>query len=178
MRTYLALDESNHGRDPEVIAGFFSFIDDDATVHLRRGQKRMEERDLIEFSKNPRRSWRIAAIPRDQLKRRFSPLVQALPCIVKDFVGLGSVLPIDLDVQFDGELRNRDMVGVLEGLKECSGIRVVGVRSYAKCCRSRSDYPYTRLLEAADALANRVFRKIYGNRRIYEINIMRGGALL
>jgi len=165
----LALDESNHGRDPEIFVGVFSIHPSDVTVKKTKGRRRMSQADLHDFFLRRGRFFTALSAPNSFLQKNRSPLMQALPHIVKYCPQYSE--GIELDLQFDGEVR--DISRSFSVIKQ-EDMKVVGARHFPKS--KSEDFDYTPLLEVADSLAN--YTKRTYKDKPSEISFIRAGGVL
>lgn len=154
---YIALDESNHGRLPEILVAVSSTIRSDAVPMETSRKDRMEGAALARFLRNRERDFRYHDMTESV---RGNPLVTFAPEIV---VGLlkSEKREFDfVDLLFDGELRNRDVRKISSELNPVIkkyGLNRVSIRHYPKSKHKKYEYP--RILVAADSLAHYLFRQ-------------------
>lgn len=159
MRVHLALDESNHGSDPEVIAAIFSIRPEDAQVKRYDNKKKLNAKVLENFFKDPGRLWKTLIIPRKKIIRHVHPLLQATPKIVNRFIGYNLGFDYELDIQLDGCINHLDALENV--LRKNPYIPSFQIRQFPKVKEEDGCFNYTPLLQVADTLASKTYRDKY-----------------
>lgn len=159
VRVHLALDESNHTGDPEVIAAIFSLYPEDAKVRKYRNKKRLNDKELENFLGDNGRIWKTLTIPRKEIIPRMHPLIQAAPTLVDRFIGYHFGIDIDLDIQLDGYVK--DVESLENALDENPFINRYTVRQFPKVKRDDGRFRYSEPLRVADTLASKTYRDRY-----------------
>jgi len=160
---YIGLDESNHGRYPEIIVAVSSLIKTDTNISKMDRRERMSEEELIRFLNNEQRNYAYLKAKKGQLTKNKHQLVEAAPCLIdklitdhrREYTNIDSIAML-----FDGELISRDTYKLLYCIKriKCVGRGVaVSYEYYPKSTKNNYDYP--KILVAADSLAHLLFRK-------------------
>jgi len=159
---YIGLDESNHGRWPEIIVSVSSLNKTDVNVSKIDRRERMNEEEITRFFNNQRRNWAYTKAERGQLTKGKNPLVEAAPYLVDKLLSTkreyASVDSIDL--LFDGELKFGDsdeLVYRIRRMKRARRIIAMSYECYPKSTKGAYNYP--RILVTADSLAHLLFRK-------------------
>lgn len=157
-RLYIGLDETNHGRYPEIIVAVSSFIEADANAPRLYGRHRMNEGELMRYLANEGRDFRYLKAEKGDIPREKHQLVEAAPLLIEQLVKAlqkrGERIS-GIDVILDGEVRTKDLNELhnnLFGLRVKRKIRTVCIEPYPKS--ERYPYRYPRILVAADSVAH------------------------
>jgi hypothetical protein len=159
---YVGLDESNHGRYPEIIVAISSLIPEDASISKMQVRNRMSEEEIIKFLSNEQRNYVYIAARERELDTS-NPIVEAAPYLVDKLVREAQKKNNNIDsivIKLDGELRREDITQLSENLFDLRAIRKISsadIHAYPKSKVVMYDYP--TILIAADTLANLLFRK-------------------
>ena len=162
-RLYVGLDETNHGRYPEIIVAVSSLIKSDAKPLQMKGRERLNVEELIRFLANEQRGFRYLAAKKGEIERTRHQLVVAAPYLVEHMIRemqrkLGR---IDcLEILLDGDIKSGDIDELQDNLldiKTMKKIRIANIEHYPKSEKVAYDYP--KLLVATDSLAHYLFRK-------------------
>jgi len=175
---YIGLDESNHGRYPEIIVAVSSLIRTDASTSKMNKRERMGEEELIRFLKNEQRFFFYVKASEWQLTKGEHQLVEAAPSLVNSLIsakkGYANIDSIEL--LFDGELRLGDSDELFYRIRRMKYIRRIPRISYEAFPKSRKErYDYPKILIAADSLAHLLYSKhsfidrIGANNRMIEL---------
>jgi len=160
---HIALDESNHGRYPEIIVAVCSFVKNDADLRRISGRERMTEEELTRYLRDERRDYCYASAKKGQIERNRNQLVEAAPDLIDELLRRMKKrheVVDSLDIMLDGEGRLKEIGEFYEGLQRMKLLRrldVAGLQYYPKS--STGEYAYSRILIAADTLANLLFRR-------------------
>ena len=169
-RLYIGLDESNHGRFPEIIVAVSSFVASDASSVVTSKKERMKLKVLWKFLQNDNRDFRYTQVKRGTPKRNKNYLIQTAPLLIGKILEncLKNNEPVDaLSILIDGHMRDKDFDDIDEGLDEVQdrmGIQI-GSISYKPYPKGGKRYNYNRILTAADSLAHSIFRNKYFEER-------------
>lgn len=151
---YVGIDESNHGRYPEIVAAVASPIASDARTLKMSHAKRIMKKELKRLLEHPYREFCWTSIEERQIKKTENPLVVAAPCLLaplidgKDFSRL--------EIFLDGELRQDE--GLKLGLELIDILKLEEVK-VNNLVKRHGGFNYTQLLIMADGLAYYAFRQ-------------------
>ena len=159
---YIGLDESNHGRWPEIIVAVSSLNKTDVNVSKIDRKERISEDGITRFFNNRRRSWAGTKAEKGQLTNGKNPLVEAAPYLIdellstkKEYANVDSI-----DMLFDGELKFRDSDELVYRIRRMKGVKRIISMSYECYPKSTKEaYNYPRILVTADSLAHLLFRE-------------------
>ena len=164
MRTlYIGLDESNHGRTPEIIVAVASLIQSDASEVLTKCKKRMREKELRQFLTHPQRDYRFTKMSEESKVVGYGQFVSCGPLLINEL--LEKTENIDrLEIMIDGDVKKRDMSEIgkrVSATRKSREIGEFGIMPYPKYTylAQASGYKYPLLLIAADSLAHYIFRR-------------------
>lgn len=163
-KLYIGLDESNHGRYPEIIVAVSSLIKSDSVISRISGRERMTEDELTKFLRNEQRNYRYISAKKGELTRNRNPLVESAPSLIDELLKeteRSASEPIEgIEIIFDGEVRSFEMYDLsnkLTKMRRMKEFPSAGLEFYPKSKKEAYDYP--KLLIAADTLANLLFRR-------------------
>jgi len=187
-RLYVGLDESNHGRDPEIIVAVFSQIEGDAAKSrirkriIKKGQSRsgndyrMGEIQAKRFIAHERRDLRYASVPRELLERddrdiNLSPIIRVAPCLIGDYLDELSS-GVQLNILIDGDVRSLEIDRLGTSLSRVVSSKknhkhsIGGISYYPKS--KNGSFVYPKILVAADSFAHYIFRQESFRRKMEE----------
>lgn len=158
---YIGIDESNHGRYPEIVVAVSSIAYSDSVPVQLTKRERMSEEELIRFLKNDKRDYRYRVIKEDDMKSSKNSLLLAIPFLVNSLICSQKNRSGSLEILIDGEVNLNDaqkirtMCGEVHRFYNSSHIHFEMAKGYPK---SKGKYKYPKLLVAADSLAHYIFR--------------------
>jgi len=166
---HLGLDESNHGRNPEVIAGVFSTRDSDVKLEYRKSRKKVNKEGLMRYFLSGFRSWKILAMPQHLIEEHTHPLAQALPIFLNRYL-LSNQENFSLDILLDGEIQGLGRLRI--NLKEhFPNIEILRLRCFRKGNDHTLPYESSKIIRVADALASRAYYKLFRGKNFKEIDV-------
>ena len=158
----VAFDESNHGRDPEIVVAVWSQIPSDYSEIQVRGRLKHLECDVLKKTlRNEKRGFRFIVLRGDAVKGnghllRSTPYL--IPGVLNQIHREGHTID-KLELQIDGDLREIDSFRIkeaVEDLNEMSQTSLESIKGYKK--NKNQVYTYSHLLRTADSLAHSLFR--------------------
>lgn len=144
---YAGLDETNHGRYPELWVAVFSFDKDDVTRFTDEGS--LSTPQLLKEIRL--RDFRFLEVRRDEAERyRDKLLAYVTSCLITDYRFHNRADKLELKV--DGRATIIDKSRIRERLRGFpEGVVIEGVK------KSKKGYKYPHILALADALAYYLF---------------------
>ncbi|MEM4259362.1 MAG: hypothetical protein QXS38_01190 [Candidatus Pacearchaeota archaeon] len=154
---YIGIDESNHGRSPEIIVAVSSTIYSDASPVKTSEKVRIDEGSLMRFFSNKERDFRYTSIKRE--KDSAIDLEYIACCLIEKLVAREKKEEVDvLEILIDGEGKvsgGEEIVKLMRDYGRRRSINSIRIKYYPK---KGFSYKYPRMLFLADSLAHYLFR--------------------
>ena len=157
-RLYVGLDETNHGRYPEIIVAVSSFVEADANAPKLYGRHRMNEGELMRYLANEGRDFRYLKAERGDIPKGKHQLVEAAPYLVEQLLRAlhkrGERIN-SIELLLDGDMRAKELNELHNKLFELRvkrRVKTICIDHYPKS--SKREYPYPKILIAADSVAH------------------------
>ena len=175
---HLAVDESNHGRDPEVVVGVFSTKDRDVCIKEKSGRDKLNEKRVDEFLRDKSRYMVSVAYPLSIAKEGdLLPVVKAIPLMIREYLGNGHI-PVSFNILIDGDVKNGSLDELKHDISQFENVDIDKISYFPKKDRSEGRYGYNDLLEMADWLARDVYQRYYRKNMLNGIELLAGSDVL
>lgn len=160
-RLFIGVDETNHGRDPEIVVAVFSPFNSDAKPKTVYQRERIEIEELQKRFQSGDRQYLAVEIPKNKgNKTEGNYLTLALPSLVSRYLEENEPgEKITLGLSLDGEFLHGTILSLCARLNRFKNIEICSDK--CKCFpKSRvNEYSYPPILDLADSLAHHIFRE-------------------